>query len=74
MPSSNNYERKPYLLPGTPEGRRYAGNHWDVYQYPDGGLRSEQRGSLCPTPRMIKMKIKAGIIARPTTPVDAGLS
>jgi hypothetical protein len=32
------YERKLYLLPETPDDRRYAATYLDVYQFPDGKL------------------------------------
>jgi hypothetical protein len=42
------YERKLYLLPDTPEHRRYAGKYLDVYQYPDGRIEIRAAGTSLP--------------------------
>jgi hypothetical protein len=42
------YERKLYLLPDTPQHRRYAGKYLDVYQYPDGKIEIRAAGTSLP--------------------------
>jgi hypothetical protein len=42
------YERKLYLLPDTPENRRYAGKYLDVYQFPDGRIEIRAAGVSIP--------------------------
>jgi len=42
------YERKLYLLPDTPQHRRYAGKYLDVYQYPDGKIEIRVAGTSLP--------------------------
>jgi hypothetical protein len=42
------YERKLYLLPDTPENRRYATKYVDVYQFPDGKIEIRAAGVSLP--------------------------
>jgi hypothetical protein len=42
------YERKLYLLPDTPENRRYATKYLDVYQFPDGKIEIRAAGVSLP--------------------------
>jgi Winged helix-turn helix len=42
------YERKLYLLPDTPENRRYASKYLDVYQFPDGKIEIRAAGVSLP--------------------------
>jgi hypothetical protein len=42
------YERKLYLLPDTPQNRRYAGKYLDVYQFPDGRIHIRAAGVSLP--------------------------
>jgi hypothetical protein len=42
------YERKLYLLPDTPQNRRYAGKYLDVYQFPDGRIQIRAAGVSLP--------------------------
>jgi hypothetical protein len=42
------YERKLYLLPDTPQHRRYAGKYLDVYQYPNGKIEIRVAGTSLP--------------------------
>jgi Helix-turn-helix domain len=42
------YERKLYLLPDTPQNRRYAAKYLDVYQYPDGKIEIRAAGVSLP--------------------------
>src|SRR5271165_81226 len=42
------YERKLYLLPDTPENRRYATKCVDVYQFPDGKIEIRAAGVSLP--------------------------
>jgi len=42
------YERKLYLLPDTPENRRFAGKYLDVLQYPDGRIEIWAAGKSLP--------------------------
>ena len=42
------YERKLYLLPDTPQNRRYAAKYLDVYQYPDGKIEIRAAGISLP--------------------------
>lgn len=51
LASSNltlHYERKLYLLPDTPENRRYATKYLDVYQFPDGKIEIRAAGVSLP--------------------------
>ena len=42
------YERKLYLLPDTPQNRRYAGKYLDVYQFPDDRIQIRAAGVSLP--------------------------
>jgi hypothetical protein len=42
------YERKLYLLPDTPENRRYVAKYLDVYQFPDGKIEIRAAGVSLP--------------------------
>lgn len=42
------YERKLYLLPDTPQNRRYATKYLDVYQFPDGKIEIRAAGVSLP--------------------------
>lgn len=42
------YECKLYLLPDTPQNRRYAAKYLDVYQYPDGKIKIRAAGVSLP--------------------------
>ena len=42
------YERKLYLLPDTPQNRRYATKYLDVYQFPDGKIEIRAAGVSVP--------------------------
>lgn len=42
------YQRKLYLLPDTPQHRRYIGKHVDVFQYADGRIELRAAGRSLP--------------------------